>query len=143
VSSQKWYEECPDEVRKSECDEYETWWDRAVQTPKRLEHNRPDVVILDKKRKHWTGIIGFSVPSDRNFLKKEVQKVVHYTPLSYEVTKFHKVSTEIIVPLVVVSLGLMTKNLEKDLKSLNIPDILGSMQIYTVLGTAIMLYGKF
>ena len=38
----------------------------------------------------------------------------------------HKVSTKI-VPLVVGSLGVVTKNLEKNLKILDIPDVLGSM----------------
>ena len=135
--SEKWYEECPDEVRTSVCGKFEIWWDRAVQTPKRLEHNRPDVVVVDKKGKHWT-IIDFSVPSDRNVLKKEEEKVAHYKPLSYEVRKMHKVSTKI-VPLVVGSLGVVTKNLEKNLKILDIPDVLGSMQISAVLGTAIIL----
>jgi len=23
------------------------WWDRAVETPKRLDHDRPDVVVID------------------------------------------------------------------------------------------------
>jgi len=41
-------------VRKSECGEYEIWWDRAVETSKRLEHNRPDGVIIDKRKRHWT-----------------------------------------------------------------------------------------
>ena len=135
--SEKWYEECPDEVRKSVCGEYEIWWDRPVQTPKRLEHNRPDVIVIDKRRKHWT-IIDFSVPSDRNVLKKEEEKVAHYTPLSYEVRKMYKVSTKII-PLVIGSLGVVTKNLERNLKYLEIPDVLGSMQISAVLGTAIIL----
>jgi len=40
VSSEKWYEECPEKVRKSECGEYEIWWDETVETPKRLDHNR-------------------------------------------------------------------------------------------------------
>jgi len=137
VSNEKWYEECPDEVRKSECGDYEIWWDRAVQTPKRLEHNRPDVVVIDKKSKHWI-IIDFSVPSDRNAHKKEEEKVSHYTPLSHEVRKLYKVSTKI-VPLVVGSLGVVTSNLERNLRNLDIAHIQCSMQISAVLGTAIIL----
>ena len=76
--------------------------------------------------------------SDRNVLKKEEEKVAHYTPLSYEVRKMYKVSTKII-PLVIGSLGVVTKNLERNLKYLEIPDVLGSMQISAVLGTAIIL----
>jgi len=92
VSSEKWYEECPEKLRRSECGEYEIWWDMAVETPKSLDHNRPDVVVIDKKRKHWT-LIDFLVPLDKNVLKKEEEKISHYTPLSYEIRKLHKVST--------------------------------------------------
>jgi len=63
VSSEKWYEE-REKVRKSEVGEYEIWWDRAVETPKRLDHNRPDVVVIHKKKKHWT-LIDFSVLLER------------------------------------------------------------------------------
>jgi len=41
VNSEKWYEECPDEVRKSECGEYQIWWDRTIQTPR-------DLIITDR-----------------------------------------------------------------------------------------------
>lgn len=135
--SEKWYEECPEEVRKSACGEYEIWWDRAIETPKRLEHNRPDVVVIDRRQKHWV-LIDFSVPNDRNVRRKEEEKVERYKPLSYEIRKLHKVSTKI-VPLVVGALGIVSKTLEDNLKNLGIPDVLGSMQISAVLGTAIIL----
>jgi len=47
-------------------------------------------------------------------LKKEEEKISHYTPLSYEIRKLHKVST-CIVPLVVGALGVVTENLEANL----------------------------
>ena len=48
--SKKLFEECPERVKTSECGEFEIWWDRSVETFKRLDHNRPDIVVLDKKR---------------------------------------------------------------------------------------------
>jgi len=48
------------------------------------------------------------------------------------------VSTKI-VPLDVGSLGVVTNGLEENLQSLDIPDILCSMQISAVLVTAIIL----
>jgi len=68
---------------------------------------------------------------------KEEEKVTHYT-LSYEIRILHKVSTNI-VPLVVGALGVVTENLEANLKSLQIPDVFGSMQVSAVIGTAIIL----
>jgi len=83
-------------------------------------------------------LIDFPVPLDKNVLRKEEEKVTHYTPLSYEIRKLHKVSTNI-VPLVVGALDVVTDNLEANLRSLQIPDVLGSMQVSAVIGTAIIL----
>ena len=135
--SGKWYEESPDDVRTSECGNFEIWWDRPVETPKKLDHNRPDVILIDKNRKHWT-IIDFSVPNDRNILTKEKEKVDHYSPLAFEVRKMRKVTTEII-PLVIGALGAVTVNLEKNLKRLEIPHAFCAMQVSAVLGTSIIL----
>ena len=84
--SDKWYKEIPDKVRVSKCGRYEVWWDRKVETPKALEANRPDLILIDKEKKHWC-IIDFSVPNDVNVESKERDKVDKYTPLAYEVRK--------------------------------------------------------
>ena len=47
VRAKRWYEEKPDEVRTSSDKNYEVWWDRPVQTANTMEHNRPDVVLID------------------------------------------------------------------------------------------------
>ena len=39
------------------------WWNRSVETAAKLDHNRPDVILIDKVEKHWT-IIDFSCPND-------------------------------------------------------------------------------
>lgn len=45
-SSQKWFQETPDEVKMSDDGMYEIWWDKSVTATKRMEHNRLDVVII-------------------------------------------------------------------------------------------------
>ena len=47
----KWFEEVPEEVRVSEDGGYEIWWDRSVDTTQKMEHNRQDVVVVDRSRK--------------------------------------------------------------------------------------------
>ena len=86
---EKWYNECPERVRKSECGKYEIWWDRPVETPNRLEHNKPDVVIIDRERKLWT-LIDFSVPNDKNVLEKGKEKENNYDALAKEIRKCTK-----------------------------------------------------
>ena len=114
----KWYNESPDKVRKSECGNFEIWWDRPVETPRKLEHNRPDVVLIDNKAKSWI-IIDFSVPIDQNVLNKEEEKICRYNNLASEIRKLHNVKTNII-PLVIGALGVTSKNFKSYLKSIGI-----------------------
>ena len=123
--SSKWYEEIPDRIRKSECGNFEIWWDRSVETPDKLDHNKPDLIVIDRLKGHWT-IIDFSVPNDKNVASKEKEKVEKYTKLACQIRKMRKVSTSII-PLVVGALGTVTNSLEKNLKRLEIPYVLNCM----------------
>lgn len=104
---ERWYEEVPDEVRRSKDGRYEVWWDKPVATAKRLEHNRPDLVVIDHREKEWK-IVDFSVPWDKNVISKEDDKINNYSPLANEVRKMHRVSTRI-VPIVVGALGTVSK----------------------------------
>ena len=74
-----WYEEVPDEVRKEEDGSVEIWWDRSVQTTKPFDHNRPDVVVVDRARKLWT-FVDFAVPWDRNVVVKERERSLNIPP---------------------------------------------------------------
>lgn len=133
----KWFEEVPDKVRKSEDGKVEIWWDRSVETTQQVESNRPDVVVVDHGRKRWL-IVDFSVPSDRNVTAKEEEKISKYSALAYQIRKLHRVSTSII-PIVVGSLGVVTKRLEKGLCELGVPDVLGGLQTSAIIGTTNIL----
>jgi D-alanine-D-alanine ligase-like ATP-grasp enzyme len=102
-----------------------------------MEHNRPDVTIVDHTSKVWT-FVDFSVPWDKTVVTKEDEKVTHYTPLTVEIRKMHKVSTKII-PIVVGSLGTVSKRLAGYLKQLEIPDVIGGIQTSAIIGTTLIL----
>ena len=57
----KWFEDIPDEVMVSEGGKVEILWDRSVMTTKPLEHNRSDIVAVDRILKRWT-IVVIAVP---------------------------------------------------------------------------------
>ena len=135
--SEYWYKECPDKVRKSECGNYEVWWDRPVETTKVLEHNRPDVVVVDRKNKFWT-LIDFSVPNDKNVLIKGEEKTKNYEDLAKEIRRIHKVKTKI-VPIIVGALGVLPSNLEENLQILGMPYVKRSLQVSAIIGSAIIL----
>ena len=53
--SDKWYVEVLDPVRASADEWFEVWWDQKVVNPAALEHNRPDVVVIDGDGRKWIG----------------------------------------------------------------------------------------
>lgn len=136
-SAARWFEEVPDKVRRSKDGRIEIWWDRSVETTQQVESNRPDVVVVDNDLKKWL-IVDFAVPSDRNVTSKEQEKIAKYAPLAHQIRKLHSVSTSI-VPIVVGSLGIVTRRLEDGLKELDIPDVLGGLQTSAIIGTTNIL----
>ena len=43
-----WFEGVRDTVRRSEDSQFEIWWDRPIETTVKLEHNRPDVILINR-----------------------------------------------------------------------------------------------
>ena len=116
---------------------YEIWWDKKVITAKVLEHNRPDVVVIDREKERWT-MVDFSVPFDVNVGSKELEKTNKYERLATEVSREHSVDT-IIIPIVVGALGTVSRNLAGGLRRLGIDDVLGGLQMSAVIGTSAIL----
>jgi len=135
--SEKWYDESPDEIRVSADKKVSIWWDRSVETTRKMEHNRPDVTVVDHASKVWT-FVDFSVPWDKNVRVKEDEKVTKYSPLAQEVRKLHRVATKII-PVVVGSLGIVSDRLARYLEYLGIPDVVGGLQTSALIGTSLIL----
>ena len=129
----KWYQHVPDSISTSGDGEVDLYWNRRVETTKAIEHNRPDVVVVDRREKKWT-LVDFAVPLDVNVERKEDRKVNDYEELAQEIRKLHRVRTEI-VPVVIGALGTVPKRLGKYLERLGVPDIIDSMQITALLGT--------
>ena len=131
--AEKWYEEVPDAVRKREDGKKEIWWDRKVETSEKMDHIRPDVILLDYEKMECI-IVDFSFPWDKNIQNKEQGKIDTYVPLAKDITKVRKMSTRI-VPVIIGGLGLVSPNLLGHIKSLGIPDIIGSLQRKAIIGT--------
>ena len=136
--SAKWYEETPDPVRRRKDGLTEVWWDQTVNTPTKFDANRPDMVVIDRRKdKRWF-MVDFSVPCDANVAKKEKEKVDKYRDLATEVGRMNAVKVDV-VPLVVGALGVVSKDLVKWLKRLDIGDIVGELQTAAVIGTVAIL----
>ena len=94
-------------------------------------------MVIDRVQKKWL-IVDFSVPFDANGVKKEEEKIRNYDELKRVVINLHKVTARV-VPIVVGSLGVVSKNLNGYLKDLGIADVVGGLQTTAVIGTAAIL----
>ena len=108
----KWYEHEPESVL--EIEDYKILWDFSIQTDHVIEVQRPDLVVVDKKRKTCK-IIDFAVPGDSGIEEKEKEKIEKYQDLRRELQKIWNVRVTII-PLAVGSLGPIPKQFGNRLK---------------------------
>ena len=70
--SDKWYEHSPENVEDNE--KCKLLWDFLIQTDKKLDHNRPDIVLVDKQSKSCL-IIDVACPNDWRVESKQEEKV--------------------------------------------------------------------
>ena len=131
----KWYEHEPESALENE--NYKILWDFSIQTDHVLEARRPDLVLVDKKKRSCK-IIDVAVPGDRRIEKKEKDKIEKYQDLGRELQKIWNVKVKII-PLVVGSLGAIPKQFGNRLKQIGITVGTAQVQKTVLLGTTRIL----
>ena len=81
--TEKYYEHFVEtKMKVLENDEVKLLWDFSVQAENRTEHNKPDIVVLDKKQKLCL-VIDVACPFDTRIKKKEQEKIEYYNDLKY------------------------------------------------------------
>ena len=79
------------------------------------------------------------MPADQNITRTEKEKVEKYQELAFEITTIHGASTVMIIPIVIGALGSITKGAKTWFGKLEVPDLLGSVQLSAILGSAHLL----
>ena len=92
----KWYDHEPEGVIEN--DQVKVLWDFRIQTDHQIEHNRPDVVVLDKIERSCY-VIDIACPFDTRVLEKEQEKMEKYQELKREIGKIWSCRKVIVVPL--------------------------------------------
>ena len=100
--------------------DYKLYYDRAVITDQTIHHNRPDIIITDKRKKE-TYLIDIAVPLCHNLEKTWETKMTKYLELSHEVKKMWKQSKVTIIPLVLSATGTIPRKLHNSIKKLTLP----------------------
>ena len=117
----------------------ELWWDLYVTTTPRVKHNKPDIVVWDRKSKTCS-IVDVCVPLDCNVHDQEKKKIDTYSPLIVGLLRLYPEYKFEVIPLVIGATGLITDTLVKFLKMLidnenNVMKLITKMQVKALIGS--------
>ena len=124
-----WYDHIPEKIIENE--NIKILYDFTIRTDKKIQHNRPDLVIFNKLN-NSTIIADIACPMDHNTKEKEKEKVEKYQELKEEIERIWKTKAKVI-PIVVGALGVVSDNLNKHLNNLGLENVRISHLQKTVL----------
>ena len=120
-----------------ENDSHKLLWDFNMQTDPLIPARRPDLIIINKK-KRICKIVDFAVPADHWINLKECEKKDKYIDLARELKKLWNMKVTI-VPIVIGALGTIAKGLLKGLEELEVGGRMETIQTTALLRTARIL----
>ncbi|XP_008480774.1 uncharacterized protein LOC103517514 [Diaphorina citri] len=109
------YKYTPEPVLESR--DYLLYWDRTILTDKTVDHNKPDIVFINKKENKGI-MIDVAVPLTHNIQKTEVEKVRKYEELKEDMKRTWKLTNITIIPIVISSEGVTSKCFKENLERL-------------------------
>ena len=134
--TETWWSHEPEAVVENQ--DVKILWDFNVYTDRKITARRPDIVMIDKTRK-TAKLIDVSIPADRRIDEKEKEKIEKYQELRIELERLWEMKT-MTVPIVIGSLGAISKQFKEHLQRLNIEKIsLIDIQKTVLLQTAHIL----
>ena len=114
-----------------------SYWDFNIQTDHLIPATRPDLTIMNK-RKRICKIVDFAVPADHRINLKESEKKDKYVDLARKLKKLWNMKVRI-VPIVIGALGTITKGLLKGLEDLEVGGRVETIPTTALLRTARIL----
>lgn len=104
-------------------------------TDVKLQHNRPDIVLVDKKSKR-VYFVDVSIPLDSNMQKAYDEKISKYAELSVEIGRVWNAGFPEVLPIIISANGLVHKTVSAHLKRLSLRSCLVvQLQKAAILGT--------
>ena len=116
---------------------YKLLWDFTIQTDHLIPARRPDLIIINKK-KRTCKIVDFAVPSGHRIKLKECEKRDKYLDLARELKKLWNMQVTII-PILIGAFGTVTEGLLKVLADLEVGGRVETIQTTALLRTARIL----
>jgi hypothetical protein len=106
-----------------ENDSYKLYSDRTILTDIHIKHNRPDIIILNKKQKQ-AYLLDIAVPNSHNITQTYNTKINKYLELSVAMRNLWCLEKISILPLVISATGIVPQSLFKNLKILDLDNTL-------------------
>ena len=128
-----WYTYKPQPVLEN--NEVKLLWDYSIQTDHKIDHNKPDILILDKMNKSLK-IIDVAIPTDKNIANKRAEKIQKYTNLAVELKELWHLKSVSIIPIIISATGLIHNKFKEDINKIGVKLDVREMQKITLLGTA-------
>ena len=120
-----------------ENDTHKLLWDFDIHTDHLISARRPDLIIINKK-KRICKIADFAVSADHRIKLKECEKKDKYHDLARELKKLWNIQVTII-SIVIGAFGTITKGLLKGLENLEVGGRVETIQTTTLRRTARIL----
>ena len=121
-----------------EKEEAQIQWDFTIQCDHYIQSRRPDIVVVEKKKKECK-IIEIAVPNDVRVGNKEQEKVEKYQDLRREIAALWGMKKTEVIPIVVGALCMISKKLDMWIKKLGTNIKIETLQKSTLLGAARIL----
>ena len=118
-----------------ESERYKLLWDFKIQNDRHIDHNKPDIALLDKEEKICL-IIDVACPFDTRIDSKEREKIENYHNLKHEMKRIWNYPSVLVIPVVIGELGTVSGGLGKRLNLLGMPYHMELLQRVCLLGTA-------
>jgi len=111
------YKYTPTNVLENE--NFKLYWNRSILTDKSIPFNRPDITFMNKKTKS-TFLIDIAVPNTHNLAKTIADKQNKFQELANEICAMWKQKAAQVIPIVIISTGVIPKSLSQSLTRLNL-----------------------
>jgi hypothetical protein len=106
-----------------ENDNYKLYFDRTVLTDIHIQHNRPDIIILNKQQKQ-AYLLDIAVPNSHNITQTYNTKINKYLELSVAMRNLWCLEKNSILPFIISATGIVPQSLFKNLKILDLENTL-------------------
>ena len=123
--------------RVVETNEIKLLWDFSIQTDRKIDHNKPDILLLLKKEKVCF-LIDAACPFDTRVERKEQEKMDNYADLKMEILKIWKGECKevYIIPIIIGALGTISRKFSKFVGKLELDMSFVELQKACLLGTS-------